>query len=126
MSEEEKPIGDRIDELYALRAERLELSKKVDELKSQESKLRGIIIAQLRTLQLDGGKGKAANATITTAKQARIDSWPDFWNYCVKNDAHDLVQKRVAITAVRARWEEGEVVDGISPFDVDDISLTKR
>lgn len=129
MSEEtdqDRPIGSIIDELYELRAKRLAFEKSVEELKATETKLRGIIIARLKMLKLDGGKGTIANATIKVTRQARISSWPEFWEFCVQNNAHDLIQKRVSITAVRARWDEGVAVNGLEPFDVEDISLTKR
>lgn len=127
MSEEKpKPIGTIIDELYAIRATRLAEQKKVDGLAAQEAKLRSIIIARLKNDELEGAKGKVANATITSSKQARMLDWPAFWEYCKENNGHDLIQKRVSITAVRARWEEGVDVPGLEEFELDDLSLTKR
>lgn len=123
---EELPIGEVIDHLYGLRAERLELSKIVDDKKRLEAKLRGIIISRLKIAELDGGKGKAATASITVDKQARITNWTEFWNYCVENNASDLVQKRPAVLAIKARWEDGTSIPGLEPVEVEDLSLTKR
>lgn len=121
-----KPVGEIIDELYALRAERMALSRQVDDLKAKENELRGIIIAQLRAVGLDGGKGSSANALITSSEQAQITSWPEFFAYIMENEAGDLVQKRVAIQAVRERWENGEEIPGLTKVEVVDLSLTKR
>ena len=123
---EKLPIGEVIDHLYALRAERVVLNKKVDDMKRLEAKLRGIIISRLKIAELDGGKGKAATASITTDKQARITNWTEFWDYCVENNARDLVQKRPAILAIKARWEDGTDIPGLEPVEVEDLSLTKR
>ncbi len=121
-----KPIGEVIDDLYALRARRMALSKEVDELKAQEAELRGIIITQLRDIGLDGGKGSTANALITTSTQAQITNWPAFFEYIRETGGGDLVQKRVAIQAVRDRWDSGEEIPGLTAVEVVDLSLTKR
>lgn len=122
----ELPIGEVIDNLYAVRAERLVLGKKVDDMKRAEAQLRGIIISRLKTAELDGAKGKMATASITTDKQARITDWPAFWEYCIEHDANDLVQKRPATLAIKARWEDGIEIPGIEPVELEDLSLTKR
>lgn len=123
---EEKSVGDLIDDLYVLRAERLGLTKKVDDLKTQEAQLRGKIIAQLRDIKLDSGRGSLATASITTSTEARILDWNEFWAWAVEHGASDLVQKRPSITALRARWEAGIEVAGIESVEVADLSLTKR
>lgn len=123
---EELSIGQTIDKLYALRAERLALSKQIEDMKAQESKLRVIIITQLRDIGLDGGKGSLATASITTSREARVTDWHALWNWMKEHDAFDMVQKRVAVTAARARWDEGVAIDGVEEFELDDLSLTKR
>lgn len=126
MENKTKSVGELIDELYSLRATRLELAKKVKTMAAQEGGIRANIIAQLKAVGLDGGKGQAANALIVKSTEARIDDWPAFWAFCVESDSPDLVQKRVSITAVRERWESGEEIAGLSKFEAEDISLTKR
>jgi hypothetical protein len=123
---EELPIGEVIDHLYELRTERLALGKKVDDMKRLEAELRSIIISRLKLAELDGGKGKTATASITSDKQARVVNWAEFWDYCVENNASDLVQKRPAILAIKARWDEGEDIPGLTSIEVEDLSLTKR
>lgn len=126
MEEPKQSIGQTIDSLYELRAKRLALGKQIDDMKAQESKLRVIIITQLRELGLDGGKGSLATASITSSREARVTDWPALWKWMKENDAFDMVQKRVAVTAARARWDEGVVIDGVEEFELDDLSLTKR
>lgn len=126
MSNEDKSVGALIDELYVLRAERLELSKKVDALKTQEAQLRAKIIAQLRDVDLESGSGLIATGSITTSKEARMLDWNEFWQWAVEHDARDVIQKRVSITAIRERWEAGVEVPGLEAVEVADLSLTKR
>lgn len=124
--DEDKSVGALIDELYVLRADRLELSKKVDALKTQEAQLRAKIIAQLRDVDLASGSGQIATGSITTSKEARMLDWNEFWQWAVEHDARDVIQKRVSITAIRERWEAGVEVPGLEAVEVADLSLTKR
>lgn len=126
MADEDRSVGALIDELYVLRADRLELSKKVDALKTQEAQLRAKIIAQLRDIDLESGSGQVATGSITTSKEARMLDWNEFWQWAVEHDARDVIQKRVSITAIRERWEAGVEVPGLEAVEVADLSLTKR
>ena len=126
MADEDKSVGALIDELYVLRADRLELSKKIDVLKTQEAQLRAKIIAQLRDVDLASGSGQIATGSITTSKEARMLDWNEFWQWAVEHDARDVIQKRVSITAIRERWEAGVEVPGLEAVEVADLSLTKR
>lgn len=126
MDDEDKSVGALIDELYVLRADRLELSKKVDALKTQEAHLRAKIIAQLRDVDLASGSGQIATGSITTSKEARMLDWNEFWQWAIEHDARDVIQKRVSITAIRERWEAGVEVPGLEAVEVADLSLTKR
>lgn len=126
MADEDKSVGALIDELYVLRTDRLELSKKVDALKTQEAQLRAKIIAQLRDVDLASGSGRIATGSITTSKEARMLDWNEFWQWAVEHDARDVIQKRVSITAIRERWEAGVEVPGLEAVEVADLSLTKR
>lgn len=126
MVDDKESVGALIDELYVLRAERLELSKRVDVLKTQEAQLRAKIIAQLRNVKLESGSGQMATGSITTSKEARVLDWNEFWQWAVEHNARDVVQKRVSITAIRERWEAGIEVAGLEAVEVADLSLTKR
>lgn len=123
---EKQTVGEMIDSLFELRAKRLAKSKEVDEMKKQEATLRSTIIAQLHEIGLDGGKGTKATAAILTSDQAVMEDWPAFWAFCRDNDALDLVQKRVSITAVRERWDQSEEIPGLRKIEVEDLSLNKR
>ncbi len=122
----EKPVGIIIDELYALRTQRLALSKEVDELKAQEAVLRKTIIDRLQVNGLDSGRGNDATASITKDVQVNISDWAMFNNYVIKTNSLDLLQKRVSMTALKARWEDGVEVPGLTKIELPDLSLTKR
>ena len=118
-------LGELIDKLYQKRTERLALSKQVDAFKAEESDLRRLIIQRLQDVGLDSGRGSLATASITTDDQASVKDWEAFENYILEHKSFDLLQRRVSITAVRARWENSEVVPGVEKVTLSDLSLTK-
>jgi hypothetical protein len=42
-----------------------------------------------------------------------VGGWPAVLDYIIANKATDLFQKRLTASAVKARWDEGEVIVGI-------------
>ena len=120
-----KSIGAAIDLLYTLRSNRLAEEKKIEELKAQESALREHIMANFAKSDLDGAKGKLATASIKRSTQAEIEDWPKYLKWVLKNEAYACVQKRVGITALREYWDNGKQVPGVTPIQVEDLSLTK-
>ena len=125
---EEAPltVGEEIDKLYALRAERLALNKKVDALKAQEAVLRQNIISRLQANGLDSGRGSDATASITKEVACNINDWPAFAAYVLETNSLDLLQKRVSMAAIKARWEDEVEVPGTCKVELPDLSLVKR
>lgn len=127
MTTEESPakLGEIIDKLYQKRSERLALSKQVDALKAEEADLRRLVIQRLQDVGLDSGRGTLATASITQDDQASVRDWAALENYILEHKSFDLLQRRVSVTAVRARWENEEVVPGVEKVTLTDLSLTK-
>lgn len=127
MTTEESPakLGEIIDKLYQKRSERLALSKQVDALKAEEADLRRLVIQRLQDVGLDSGRGTLATASITQDDQASVKDWSALENYILEHKSFDLLQRRVSVTAVRARWENEEVVPGVEKVTLTDLSLTK-
>lgn len=118
-------IGASIDLLYTLRAQRIELDRKVDEMKAQEAALKDHIMANFAKSDLDGAKGKIATASIKHSIQANVTDFPTYLKWVVKNQAYACVQKRAGITALREYWDNGKQVPGVEPVETEDLSLTK-
>ena len=122
----EKSLGEEIDELYSLRTQRLALSKEVDAFKTKEAELRAKIISRLRSNGLDSGRGSDATASITTEVAVNITDWAEFAKFVVETNSIDLLQKRISMAAIRARWEDDVEVPGTTKVELPDLSLTKR
>jgi len=126
MSDVKPKLGDLIDELYTLRAARLLEEKRIKELKTKELSLRVQIKELLDAVGLEMGAGSLATTSIQLSTEPTVTDWPAFYKYIVDHDAFDMLQRRLSPTAVKDRWDDGEVVPGIDKFDTWDLSLTKR
>jgi hypothetical protein len=120
-----KTIGGAADRLYKLREERLELSKKVDALKAKESDLHTHIIALMNKARITSGRGKLATVSISPKTVPSVVNWSKVYGYIKKNNAFDLLQRRMGVEAWRDRREAGETIPGIEAVDINSVSCTK-
>lgn len=118
-------LGACVDLAYTLRAERLEIEKQADEVKAKETALKDHIIATFSKADIDGAKGKVASASISRSVKGNVKDWPGVYKYIEKNDAWDLMERRLNNKAYRDRLEAGEAIPGVESFDVVTLSLTK-
>ncbi len=121
-----KTIGACIDQLYKMQKARHVIEKQADDAKKKESTLEAYILETFAKSELDGARGKTATAGITQATVATVKDWDKLYKYVKKNDAWDLLQKRVSSTAYRARLDEKISVPGVEPFLTTKLSLKKR
>lgn len=126
-SKSKRSIGTMIDELYALRASRLELEKKVEELKAGEVAAREEIITRLKDARLGSGSGVVATATIVEKHRWTIEDWPSFWKWAKRDLGGNYVQKRVAAEALSeyVAANPKKPVPGVGSLTFDDLSVTK-
>ena len=121
-----KTIGTAIKKAVALRDERLALQRKADSIKEIEQELHSHIIAMLRKQKSQSAKAGGHVATIVHKQIASIIDWPTFFKWMVDNDASDCVQKRIAISAVQDRIDNGmRPPHGVALEEKLDLSLTK-
>lgn len=119
-------IGTKIDTLYNLRKQRLEIEKQVNELKLQEATCKADIIEQLRAVSLEGAKGSIATAAITHKTKPNVVDWDSFYKYVSDNQMFELLHKAVTVSLWSSLRDDGIDVPGTEPVTVVDLSLTKR
>jgi phosphoribosylformylglycinamidine (FGAM) synthase-like enzyme len=120
-----KKLGACADKLYQMRAERLLMQKAVDEMRKNEKVLTEHLILNLSKEDAEGVKGKLAKVGITRSVVGHATDWQKFYAYVKKNNAFDLMQKRLNDKALKERWEDKKTVPGVEPFHVLKVSLTK-
>lgn len=118
-------IGNMIDSLYDLRAQRLAIEKQVEELKARETATKQEIIDLLKASSLEGAKGEVATASIQYKIKPNVTDWDAVYAYIRDNDMLALLQKRLTTTLWAALQEDGILVPGTEPMALTDLSLTK-
>lgn len=118
-------LGACVDLYYSIRSSRLEVEKKVKEMKENEAALEEHIFQMFKKSDLDGAKGKAATAAITHSIVPHIEDHQKFFDYVLKTKEIDLMEKRASTAACRERWEAGVTIPGVEKFDRIGLSVTK-
>ena len=119
-------IGQKIDTLYQLRAQRLEIEKQVNELKARETATKQEIIESLKSLSLEGAKGTVATAAITYKVKPNVMDWDAVYAYIKRENMFELLHKAITVSLWTALKDDGIVVPGTEPMALVDLSLTKR
>ena len=49
----------------------------------------------------------------------------EVYNFILRNDRFDLLQRRLSDAAVKEMWQDGQSVPGVEPFNVITVSINK-
>jgi hypothetical protein len=120
-----KAMGNLADTWFDLRAQRLELDKQVKDLQAQESAAKEALLKSLGNEGVTSVGGKTVKVERVPKKKPIAGDWDKIRQYIVENDAWDLLQKRLGVTAVKERWDDDVDIPGIESYDYDDISYSK-
>lgn len=104
----------RIDQLYLLTQERLKLQRTVDKMKADEDGLREAYISEMKKANMDFCTGEVGSIKIKPVEAAEVTSYPDLYQYIKETGSFDLLQRRVSLTGLRERWQEGSEVPGVA------------
>jgi hypothetical protein len=118
-------LGQLADDLEAARAERIEADKRAAELKSRETQLKTTLIAEMEANNLSSVGGKSCVINRITKQRAFAQDWPTIYEYIHKNDAFDLLHRRLTDSAVMLRKDDGIDVPGVGIMDYSHITFAK-
>ena len=106
-------IGSTIDEAWKVKNEikklNAEISIREEELKAIEERLH----AQMKTEDTTRGAGKLASVLLSPDEVPTVEDWDKLQAYIKRNSAFHLLQKRVAVLAVRELWGQHKKVPGV-------------
>ncbi len=113
------------DRLYQCRLERAAAQKVADELEAEEKAIKEHLINTLPKGEASGTMGRVAKAHVYTRAVPQVKDWTKLYGYIKKNDAWDLLQRRLAEGAVTERLEAKKKIPGVETFNVVTVSCTK-
>jgi len=120
-----KTPGACVDLFYDLRSRRIALEKQAGEMKEEQNRLEEHIFQVFKKTDLEGCKGKTAVAAITRTTIPAVKDWDAFYAFMLKTKQLDLLERRPSRTACRERFDAGDVIPGVEPFEKIGLSVTK-
>lgn len=120
-----KSLGACADELKVVQALRLAMKKETDAVQAREIEISEHILEELATGDDTGASGLKYRAQVKVSVAASVENWEDVYDYVAENDRFDLLGKSVQQKAIKAMWEEGATVPGVSKINVKKLSITK-
>jgi len=98
------------------------LAANLAEWKAYVTALENLILATMQGagLQSAGDTLLAVHIGRKVVYNCHGTRWPDLYDYIKANDAFDILHRRLSLTAIRARFDAGEVIPAIETvgFDV--------
>ena len=119
-------IGELIDAMYRVRQKRLEVQKKVDDLKAKQNQIEGMLMDALTKQNTRKGEGSLASASISTAINPVVNDWDKLNRFILRHKELALFQKRLSAPRFRELLEEHpRGIPGLESFEQKTINLRK-
>lgn len=119
-----KTLGAAIDLLKKLRDERKAADAVAAAKKEVESAIEDAIFARFAKAELDGARGRTAQAAIVRTEVPTIKDYDAVAAFVLKERVPELFQRRLSTETVRALWANGTTVPGIDKYVAVRLSLT--
>lgn len=118
-------LGKLIDNLYKLRAKRIEKQHEVDDLKKEEDENVKLIMMKMEESGLESVSGRTATFSTYETTVPKLVDYNALIGY-IKDSGHiHLLGRRVSATAYRELYELEGGVPGVEPYTFSKHSLTR-
>ncbi len=118
-------LGQLADKLDAIRAKRIIADKIAASLKSNENQIKAVIITEMEESNLSSVGGKICVLNRAIKKRPIAGDWPKIHEYIRKNDAFDLLHKRLTESAVLLRLDDEVKIPGVNIMEYSHITFAK-
>lgn len=125
-AEEQARVGDICATIARMREEVREQEAVLRDKKEELEVAKRNLLNMMGDLGMESVTSGAVKFTRTTNTIPTIDNYDELVEFISSTGAFDLLQKRLAVTAVRERWDEGQGVPGVGWFDKVDLHITAR
>lgn len=118
-------LGSMIDQMFAIRQQRAELSTEDKKLSAEYEALGAQVMALLDEQGTTMSRAATASAVITEEEVAQVEDWDAVYNYIVENEAFFLLQRRFNNAPWRELRANGDEVPGTAPVKVRKVAVRK-
>lgn len=102
------------------------ISVRLERLQKEYDELQEHIFQRFGDAEVDGATGRKAAAVVVAKDYPTIKDWDAFIKYVRRRNAWDLIQRRPATMAARARWQDGLKIPGLERYTKKTVSLKQR
>ena len=120
-----KDLPNLIDAYVDARNARLSMQKEVNELQQEENKFKAELIERLKTENLVAAASATSLVKYIVDDKPIASDWDAIYEYIMKNEAFDLLQRRLLESAIKSRWEDGVEIPGVATYPVDKLTISK-
>lgn len=120
-------IGALADEYAMVRDRRLSIEKEAAAVKEREMEIYNVILANLSESTDTGAAGKAYRVQLVNKERYNVKDWSEVHKFIQKYGMFELLQRRLADTAVKEYREvnNGQLPDGVATVEVPTLSFNK-
>lgn len=119
-------IGELIDAMYRVRQKRLEVQKKVDDLKAKQNQIEAMLMEALNSQKTRKGEGSLASASISTSINPVAKDWDKLNKWILRHKELELFQKRLSAPRYRELLEDyPRGIPGAESYEQHTINLRK-
>lgn len=113
MAKIETQLAKLADKYYEARAKRLVLKRECDAMEEKEKELKETLKQELIKAKVQGVRGKVGYADLKDKDIFVVADEEKFHAYIKKNNAWDMLQKKLVESAVAARFDDKKPVPGV-------------
>lgn len=118
-------LGEMIAHLESLDMLKKDIERQLKGVNQEIDELENKIMHRM----IDEGIERASHGTLSVGPKkhtyAKVEDWEQLWAYIRENNAFQLLERRVSVTAYRDMLNLGRPVPGVVPNDIVKLSVTK-
>lgn len=115
-----------VSNILSLREQISGLTKQIDGLQKSKAAYEGELMEVMGQQGVTQLGTTAGTATMKASTKFVITDWPNLLEYIKENDAFDILQKRITVSAIADRMTAEEQVPGVAGIPVFSVSIRKK
>lgn len=118
-------LPDLVNQYISVRAQRLELDRQSKVVKEAEDDLQKVIVSKMREQDMKALGATNGLVKLHESEEPVAENWEEIWQFIKENNAWELLHKRITVTAVKERWNDGIAVPGVGKSTVFKLTVSK-
>ena len=120
-------VGGLLDRRWFLKKQKEVLEAALNEVKDEIETVEAALFLKYKIQDVSGARGTHCQASISTLVVPTAEDWSKIYTHILKGKGparFDLLQKRLAVKAVKERWDDNVTVPGVGRFEKQRLSVT--